>query len=92
MYFIFKQKTIHILILLSFVASLIAYPFSSTEVPLHFDGWNRIDIWVNKNIGLFVFPVFMLIFLYIRQFFMEATYAIYLFIMLHIFILYMAIS
>lgn len=92
MYFIFNSKVLLTLTILSFVLSIIANVFSPLEIPIHFNAWNKTDIIVDKYVGLFIFPVLMMITLIIKKFYLEAAYGIYLFAGLHIILLYNAIN
>lgn len=92
MFIFFNHKLLYTLIAVSFIASFFTYPFSPSEIPIHFDVWNKPDVVVHKNIGLFVLPVLMLLILYVRKFYLEATYGIYLFFVFHIYILYIAVT
>lgn len=92
MYFLFNEKLLYSIIILSFIASIIAYPFCPAEIPIHFDAWNSPDVVTNKTIGLFVVPAVMLILQFIRKNNIGASFGIYLLLACHIYLLYVALN
>ncbi|PET95422.1 hypothetical protein CN941_27125 [Bacillus cereus] len=91
MYWLYHNRVILTIITSVFIISIIAYPFSHNDIPVHLNEWNNPDFIVKKYIGLFIFPVFMVIAYYVSKISIQAIYAIYLFAVLHMIIIYMAI-
>lgn len=91
MHWLFNNKVLLAIIVSTFLISILAYPFSYNEIPVHLNEWNEPNLIVKKYIGLFIFPVFMLIAYYLSKISIQAFYAIYLFAILHAVIIYMAI-
>ncbi|WP_417168611.1 DUF1648 domain-containing protein [Bacillus pumilus] len=91
MYWLFNNKVLLAVIVLTFLISILAYPFSYNEIPIHFNGWNESDLIVKKYNGLFISPVCMIIAYYMNKISIQAFYAIYLFAILQMVIIYMAI-
>ncbi|CUB12808.1 hypothetical protein BN2127_JRS1_04597 [Bacillus cereus] len=54
MYWLFNNKVLLAVIVLTFLISILAYPFSYNEIPIHFNEWNESDLFV-KNILDFLF-------------------------------------
>jgi uncharacterized membrane protein len=91
MHWLFNNKVLLAIIVSTFLISILAYPFSYNEIQVHLNEWNEPNLIVKKYIGLFIFPVFMLIAYYLSKISIQAFYAIYLFAILHAVIIYMAI-
>lgn len=90
--FVFHPKLLLMLTVLSFILAGIASVFCPLDIPLHFNGGSQADVFVNKYIGLFLFPVLMLLLLIMNRFYYHAAGAIYFIAFLHIFVLYNALT
>lgn len=71
---------------LSVLASCIVSFYCSPNIPIHFSG-GQADLFVNKYIGLFMIPAFMIITLFIQRIYNQAAWLIYFSVCLHLFLL-----
>jgi uncharacterized membrane protein len=57
-----------IIIVLTFISSILIFPYVPSKVPIHWNIYGEVDSYSNKSIGLFILPVFLL-FIFVILFF-----------------------
>lgn len=86
----FDNKLLIAIIVASCMLSIAALGRSPMNIPIHFSG-GQADQFVNKFIGLFLFPVLMVFALFMSKRDFKFAWAIYFFFLLHLYLLYHAV-
>ncbi|GIO34485.1 MULTISPECIES: DUF1648 domain-containing protein [Paenibacillus] len=83
-------KTLTVIVILAFLLSIAAMGFCPLYIPIHFSGGHA-DRFVNKYLGLFLFPVLMAVALILHKFEFKTAWGIYFLALLHLYLLYHAV-
>ncbi|WP_068614044.1 DUF1648 domain-containing protein [Paenibacillus tuaregi] len=87
---LFHSNTLVSILVLSLLLSLIAVGLCPTNIPIHFNG-GQADRFVNKYLGLFLFPVLMILGLALHKMKYKAAWTVYICFALHLYLLYNAL-
>ncbi|GIO59482.1 MULTISPECIES: DUF1648 domain-containing protein [Paenibacillus] len=79
-----------VIVILSFLLSIAVMGFCPPHIPIHFNGGHA-DRFVNKYVGLFIFPVLMAIALLLQKLEFKTVWGIYFCALLHLYLLYNAV-
>lgn len=79
-----------VIVILSFLLSIAVMGFCPPHIPIHFNGGHA-DRFVNKYVGLFIFPVLMAIALLLQKLEFKTVWGICFCALLHLYLLYNAV-
>lgn len=83
-------KVMTAVVIFSFLLSIAVLGFCPLHIPIHFNGGHA-DRFINKYVGLFIFPVLMAIGLLLRKLEFKMVWGIYFCALLHLYLLYNAV-
>ncbi|CAN2253553.1 DUF1648 domain-containing protein [Bacillus vallismortis] len=78
-------------VIAAFILSIVCYPFLPAEMPIHYDATNSPDMTVHKLAGTVILPVMMLVFAWARKVNWQFVIAVYILLICHLVILYLAV-
>ena len=86
----FDIKVMTAVVILSFLLSIAVMGFCPLHIPIHFNGGHA-DRFINKYVGLFIFPVLMTVALLLQKLEFKTVWGIYFCALLHLYLLYNAV-
>ncbi|MEI1419976.1 DUF1648 domain-containing protein [Bacillus cabrialesii] len=78
-------------VIAAFLLSIVFYPFLPAQMPIHYDVANSPDLTVNKLAGTVMLPVLMVVFAWARKINWPFVIAVYILLICHIVVLYLAV-
>ncbi|CUB19523.1 putative membrane protein YbgB [Bacillus subtilis] len=91
MFLLTNGKALWGAVIAAFILSIVFYPFLPAEMPIHYDGTNSPDRTVNKLVGTMMLPVLMVVFAWARKINWQFVFAVYILLICHIVVLYLAV-
>ncbi|MCC9023199.1 DUF1648 domain-containing protein [Bacillus nakamurai] len=89
--FLMNDKVLWGTVVLAFILSIVFYPFLPADMAIHYDVANRPNIAINKTIGVLVFPVLMIVCMFIRKQYVQFFLVVYCLLIVHIAVMWLAL-
>lgn len=90
--FLFRTKSLLLVIAAACILSIIIYPSIPSKIPIHWNASGDADWLVHKSIGLFILPTLMALLAWVQRSMFQIAYAIYFLAALHLIIVYISFT
>ncbi|MED4857583.1 DUF1648 domain-containing protein [Bacillus atrophaeus] len=89
--FLMNKRVLWGSVVIAFILSIVFYPYLPADMPIHYDVTIQPDMSINKMIGVLVLPVLMIVFMFLRNTAARLCYVVYVLLILHIVVLWLAL-
>ncbi|MCY8515526.1 DUF1648 domain-containing protein [Bacillus atrophaeus] len=89
--FLMNSRVLWGSVVVAFILSIAFYPYLPADMPIHYDVTIQPDMSINKIIGVLVLPVLMIVFMFLRNSAARLCYVVYVLLILHIVVLWLAL-
>ncbi|MCY9196129.1 DUF1648 domain-containing protein [Bacillus atrophaeus] len=89
--FLMNKRVLWGSVVIAFILSIVFYPYLPADMPIHYDVTIQPDMSINKMIGVLVLPVLMIVFMFLRNMAARLCYVVYVLLILHIVVLWLAL-
>ncbi|MCY9206090.1 DUF1648 domain-containing protein [Bacillus atrophaeus] len=89
--FLMNKRVLWGSVVIAFILSIVFYPYLPADMPIHYDVTIQPDMSINKMIGVLVLPVLMIVFIFLRNTAARLCYVVYVLLILHIVVLWLAL-
>ncbi|MCY9108162.1 DUF1648 domain-containing protein [Bacillus atrophaeus] len=89
--FLMNKRVLWGSVVIASILSIAFYPYLPADMPIHYDVTIQPDMSINKMIGVLVLPVLMIVFMFLRNTAARLCYVVYVLLILHIVVLWLAL-